>query len=257
MTTTARRKGDGVNLRGRVMEITCDQCRTKLNILDEKIPKDQVVRINCPKCKFKITLDTRSKGPGVTLSEPGREEPDLTGKEDVKAVDSKRNKEPEEGYSYSDYSEDKALDFYEEGTKLSLIMGSDSEQSQKIKSVVEELGYKGIVTPNTRDALGKMRFHHFDMILLSDGFDGQPLENSPILNHLNRLGMSVRRRIFLALLSEKFKSMDSMMSFAMSANSVFSTKDLDRFGVMLKKAVSENEKLYKVFTDTLAQLGKA
>lgn len=237
------------------MEITCEQCRTKLNISDEKIPQDQVVRVSCPKCKSKITLDTHTKRPGLKISEPGNEESDLAGKDTV--VESKRNKESDEGYTYSDYSEDKALDFYEEGTKLSLIMGSDSEQSQKIKLIVETLGYKGIVTPNTRDALGKMRFHHFDMIFLSDGFDGLPLEKSPIMNHLNRLGMPVRRRIFLALLSEKFKSVDNMMSFAMSANSVFSTKDLDRLGVALKKAISENEKIYKVFMDTLTLLGKA
>lgn len=236
------------------MEVICEQCKAKLNILDEKIPKDQVVRINCPKCKSKITLDTRSHGSIGTVAEPGDDDSKSTGTE---VSESKRMKETEEGYTYSDFSEDKALDFFEEGTKLSLIMGSDSEQSRKIKSVVEELGYKGVVTPNTRDALGKMRFYHFDMVILSDGFDGQPLDNSPIVNHLNRLGMPVRRRIFLGLLSEKFKSMDNMMSFAMSANAVFSTKELDRLGLMLRKAVTENDKLYKVFTDTLAQLGKA
>jgi hypothetical protein len=239
------------------MELICEQCKTKLNIPDEKIPKDQVVRINCPKCKFKIPLDTRSSGPGRTISEPGQEESVLAGREDDRSTERTRKKESEEGYTYSDYSEDKALDFYEEGTKLSLIMGSNSEQSQRIKTVVEGLGYKGVVTPNTRDALGKMRFYHFDIVILSEGFDGQPLENSSIMSHLNRLGMPVRRRIFLALLSEKFKSMDNMMSFAMSANAVFSTNDIDRLGLMLKKAVSENEKLYKVFLDTLAQIGKA
>lgn len=239
------------------MELTCDQCKTKLNIPDEKIPKDQVVRINCPKCKYKITLDPRSSGPGRTILEPGQQESVTAEKETDRNPELKRKKESDEGYTYSDYSEDKALDFYEEGTKLSLIMGSNSEQSQKIKTVVEELGYKGVVTPNTRDALGKMRFYHFDVVILGEGFDGQSLENSSIMSHLNRLGMPVRRRIFLALLSEKFKSTDNMMSFAMSANAVFGTKDMDRLGLMLKKAVSENEKLYKVFLDTLAQLGKA
>lgn len=238
------------------MEVTCEQCRTKLNILDEKIPKDQVVKINCPKCKYKITLDTRSSETARTV-ENGREESNSKGGFNLKNVESKIGKESEEGYTYSDYSEDKALDFYEEGAKLSLIMSSDAEQGRKIKSIVEELEYKGILTSNTRDALGKMRFHHFDMIILSDGFDGQSLDNSPILNHMNRMPMSVRRRVFLALLGDKFKSMDNMMSFAMSANAVFNAKDLDRLAVMLRKAVSENEKLYKVFMDTLAQLGKA
>ncbi|RJR44971.1 MAG: hypothetical protein C4576_12460, partial [Desulfobacteraceae bacterium] len=149
------------------MEVICEQCKTKLNIPDEKIPRDQVVRINCPKCKFKITLDTRSQGSTQAVVEPGSEESKSNGQEQDGSGESKRTKQTEEGYTYSDFSEDKALDFFEEGTKLSLIMGGDSEQSGKIKTIVEELGYKGVVTPNTRDALGKMRFYHFDLVILS------------------------------------------------------------------------------------------
>ena len=40
------------------MEITCEHCEVTLNIPDEKIPEGQVVRISCPKCKSKISIDT-------------------------------------------------------------------------------------------------------------------------------------------------------------------------------------------------------
>jgi hypothetical protein len=231
------------------MEVICEQCNTKLNIPDEKIPKDQVVKIGCPKCKNRITLGARTHADANGV-EPAGEQGTSGG-----GIESR--KESEEGYTYSDYSEDKSLDFYEEGAKLSLIMSGDPEQSRKIQAMVQELGCQGVVSPNTRDALGKMRFQHFDMVILCDGFDGKRLESSPVLGHINRLSMSIRRRIFLALLSDKFKSMDNMMSFAMSANAVFNTKDLDRLAVMMRKALTDNEKLYKVFMDTLTQMGKA
>jgi predicted Zn finger-like uncharacterized protein len=237
------------------MEVTCEQCKTKLNIPDEKLPKGQVVKLGCPKCKNKITIDTRSTPPHGEEAPPGAGADD-TGKFHLKFIESKREKEQEEGYGYSEYTDDKALDFFEEGARLALIMSDDPEHIRKIKELVEGMGFKGVVTPNTRDAIGKLRFHHFDLMLLSDGFDGQPLENSPILNHVNRMPMSVRRRIFLALLGEKFKSMDNMMAFAMSANVVLSTKDMDRLGPMLKMSLGDNEKFYKVFIDTLTQLGK-
>ena len=38
------------------MEVHCKQCNAKLSIPDEKIPKDQRIKISCPKCKNKITL---------------------------------------------------------------------------------------------------------------------------------------------------------------------------------------------------------
>jgi hypothetical protein len=69
--------------------------------------------------------------------------------------------------------------------------------------------------------------------------------------------MSVRRRIFLALISDNFKTMDNMMAFAMSANVVINTKDIQKLHLILKKAASENERFYKVFMDTMVETGKA
>jgi hypothetical protein len=109
----------------------------------------------------------------------------------------------------------------------------------------------------TRDAIGKMRFHVFDLVLLAEGFDGQPLAHSPIINSLNHAPMSVRRRIFLSLLGDQFTSMDKMMAFAMSANVVIGTSDMDKLAKVLQKAISENHRFYKVFNDCLKETGRA
>ena len=52
------------------MEVTCEHCKTKLNIPDEKVPKDQLVKISCPKCKGKIALDTRKTEEKKPAPEP-------------------------------------------------------------------------------------------------------------------------------------------------------------------------------------------
>jgi hypothetical protein len=226
------------------MDVICEQCKTKLGIPDEKVPKDHSIRITCPKCETKMTLNpNRDTTRGSVGSEP--EKPPPSAKQD------------KEGYDYADYSDDEALHFFEEGTKLALVLTGNGESSEKIKGAVEPLGYKFIPAPSTRDAIGKLRFHHFDLIVLSDGFDGQPIDNSPILNYLNNLSMSLRRRIFLTLLSNAYKTMDNMMALAMSANIVVSTKDMDKLHPILKKAISENERFYKVFTDILVETGRA
>ena len=216
------------------MEVTCEHCKTKLNIPDEKVPKDQLVKISCPKCKGKIALDTRKTEEKKPAPEP-----------------------KEDKYSYDDYSDDESLDFVEEGTTLALVMATSEEQSVEIKSAVEALGYRYVPASDTRDATGKLRFHHFDLVILFEGFDGQQLENSPILNYMNHMSMSVRRRIFFVLIGEQFKTMDNMMAFAMSANGVINPKDLDKLPAILKKAITDNEKFYKVFMDALVETGKA
>ena len=214
------------------MEINCDQCGAKFNIPDEKIPKGKRVIVSCPKCKNRLTVDSH----GLKQDEAGVKKPDAD-------------------YGYGD--EGAPLEFYEEGVKLALVAGNKAEQVEKPKRAVESLGYKFVWADNTREAIGKMRLHHFDLVIVPDGFDGIAFRDSPLLQFLNHLSMSVRRRIFVALVSNKFNTMDNMMAFAMSANLVVNEKDLDKLPAVLKKAISEHEKFYKVFMDTLVEVGKA
>jgi predicted Zn finger-like uncharacterized protein len=236
------------------MEIICESCNTKLNIPDEKIPKDQMVRVNCPKCRYKITIEPQtSDSNNKSSSDPYSE----TGKMHLKFIESTRSStSDEEGPGYEDFSDDESLVFFEEDVKLALIMIANEDHAVKVRSVIEELGYKAVEAPTTRDALGKMRFHHFDLIVLADGFDGQELARSPIINYLNHISISSRRRMFLALFSDQFKSMDEMTAFSLSANAIFNPKDLDRLVGIMKKALSDNEKFYKVYMDTLLGVGK-
>jgi predicted Zn finger-like uncharacterized protein len=232
------------------MEVTCGQCKARFSIPDDKVPKDRAVKVNCPKCKGKIMLGADAPGQPAKPSE--------TAEVPLTMMNPAIGKKPlEESYGYEDFTSDQALDFFEEGIKLALIMPNSSMNEDHLRAGLELIGYKCIPTPNTRDAIGKLRFHHFDLIILADGFDNQPLDHSVIVNYLNRLSMSVRRKIFLALVSDQFKTMDNMMAFAMSANVVINTKDLQKLHLILKKAVSENERFYKVFMDTMIETGKA
>ncbi|HBZ54535.1 MAG TPA: hypothetical protein DEO88_03940 [Syntrophobacteraceae bacterium] len=232
------------------MEVTCGQCKARFNIPDDKVPKDRTFKLNCPKCKGKISLG------GEAPEQPAKA--DEAGEAPLKMMDPATDrKAPEESYGYEDFTSDQALDFFEEGIKLALIMPNSSMNEAHLRAGLELIGYKCIPTPNTRDAIGKLRFHNFDLIILADGFDSQPLDHSVIVNYLNRLSMSVRRRIFLALISENFKTMDNMMAFAMSANVVINSKDIPKLHLILRKAVSENERFYKVFADTMVETGKA
>jgi hypothetical protein len=47
-----------------------------------------------------------------------------------------------------------------------------------------------------------------------------------------------------------------MMAFAKSANLVVSPDDLSNLPLILRKAISDNEKFYKVFVDALKEIGK-
>lgn len=237
------------------MEVICSSCNTKLNIPDDKLPKDQTVKINCPKCKNKITIDPTDAQ--KNRQESGEENFGETGKLHLKFIESQKKEAGEQSKSdYEDYSSDEALDFYDDDAKLALIMTEESTGAA-VKAGVEDYGYKAVHTPTVRDALSKMRFHRFDLIILADGFDGQKIEGGPVMNYLNHLAMSSRRRIFLTLISDSYKTMDDMMAYALSANMIVNKRDIEKLSTYLKRGISEHEKFYKVFMDTLVEEGKA
>ena len=215
------------------MDVTCKSCGARLTIPDRKVPPNQAVTLTCPRCKGKIRVDTREVD-GNLISR--KEEFDKAGLE---------------------YEEDTSpLDLFEEGARLALVLDGNEGDIMEINSALEELSYKPVLPSSISEAMGKLRLHHFDLILLSDGFDGQDLERSPITHYLNHLSISIRRKVFLVLLSNKFKTMDNMMAFAKSANLVVHPDDLSNLPLILKKAISDNEKFYKVLMDTLKELGK-
>jgi len=224
------------------MEIICEKCKARLSVPEENIPRGHRATFSCPKCKHKITLDVA----------------EFKNDTRIPKVEKRVGQEyhmPDRGFDRIE--EDASLDFFEEGVKLALVLESDAEKAETLKRTVEELNYRCVLARNTREAISKMRLHHFELIFLPDRFDDIKLSQSPVLQHINNLSMSVRRRIFLALIGDKFKTMDHMMAFAMSANMVINATDLGRLTAILKHAISDNEKFYKVFMDTMAEVGKA
>jgi len=233
------------------MEVVCEHCNAKLNIPDEKLPRDQRVKVACPRCKNKLILDT-SEAKSTVLS-PAAEDVAQSGR----VEEGGETAQPEEVSWPDEDEEDTALDSYEEGEQLVLVMDGDTHHTEVVKQALEELGYRYVSAENSREAISKLRFHHFDFVILADHFDNLPLEQSPILKYLNNLTMSIRRRVFVVLIGEKFKTMDHMMGFALSANLVMNVKDLDKMAGILRRSVSDNNKFYKVFFDTLEETGRA
>jgi DNA-directed RNA polymerase subunit RPC12/RpoP/CheY-like chemotaxis protein len=213
------------------MHVTCKACGATLNIPDEKLPSQHAVSITCPRCKGKIRIDPRESDKNRVFEKV--EKADLEHEEDTGP-----------------------LDLFEEGTRLALVLDGDEGNVAEISSALEEFSYKPVLPTSIGEAMSKLRLHHFDLIIISDGFDGQDLTNNPITHYLDHLSMSIRRKIFLVLLSDKFKTMDDMMAFARSGNIVVNPDDLSNLPLLLKRGISDNEKLYKVFMDTLKETGK-
>ena len=228
------------------MEVICSSCQARLKIPDEKVPETGHVTANCPKCNNKISFEK----PRADFEPPqGQKPPDV---QETREMDSAL---PEQDSEYRD-EDPFSLDFYEEGAKLALLMLSGAEADRGVREAAEGLHHKTVLAKDAGEGVGKMRFHLFDLLILSENFEGVPWAHSSVLHYLNRLPMHTRRKSFLVLLGSEFSTMDLMTAFGLSADLVVNPKDMNEFAGILKAALRNQENFYRAFTETLNQLGK-
>lgn len=228
------------------MDIVCDQCNSKIKLPDEKIPKGQVFSIGCPKCKNKISIDAREG------KVPGPEK-----KAEVKPEAKKSKALMDEVSSGSYDSSEKPFDFLEAGAKTALICEPDAGVSANIKSALENLGYHTAAGQSARDVLKQMRFHIFDVVVVNEMFDTSDPDMNNVLNYLEQLTMDTRRHMFVALISERFRTMDNMTAFNKSVNIIINVQNIDDIEKILQSGIADNENFYRVFKELLVKTGRA
>lgn len=216
------------------MEIICNKCNAKLNIADDKLPEGKTAAIRCPKCQNKISIDLRGKS-GQAGPKPNAFNFD-------------------EGTDDYDASE-KPFDFLEEEGLTALVCENNAEILKQINIVLGIMDYSVTVAESVRDALKKMKYHTYNMMLINESFDGSDPDANGLLVYIERLPMDVRRDIFVGLLTQRYSTMDNMAAFLKSVNITINLKDIGSIDRILARGINENDLFYGAFKDSLKKLG--
>ncbi|MCF8112871.1 MAG: zinc-ribbon domain-containing protein [Desulfotignum sp.] len=204
------------------MNIRCKNCNSQFNIADHKLPKGRDAVFNCPKCREKIQI-------------PAADSPAQVGTKDVAAAKSRSAA---------------ALQQQEK----TLIMVSEGPFLKPAIAAVRQLGYGMETAADPADAVKKMAYHVYPLMVLENSFD-QGQKN--ILKHMNNLDMSVRRKTCLILLGRQFKTGDPMAALHASVNFVAGPDSLDHLQSVLSAALMEHKDFYRVYMDSMKAAGKA
>jgi DNA-binding NtrC family response regulator len=143
-----------------------------------------------------------------------------------------------------------------EGGATALICEPDPALREKINNGLKEMGYQITMPATARDALKAMRFHIFDIVVLNELFNTADSQASGVLQYLENMAMTTRRRFFVALVSDIYRTMDNMAAFNRSVNIVINRKSIDDVGKIIKQGVADNKAFYHVFQETLQKMGK-
>ncbi len=202
------------------MNVTCLHCKTKLNIPDHKLPRDKDAAFKCPKCGEKIHVQAANQ--------------------------QKSAKEPS-APSFQLAAEDRA--------DALVCVGSEAHQKKAV-DVIGQMGFQTEAVNDTRAALNKMEYHIYHLVIVDDAFDRNS-GISGIIDRMNAMDMSLRRRICLVWISSRFNTGDHMAALHTSVNAIIHMDDLRHLQGFLSRALTDHKNVYTVYTASLKQMGRA
>jgi hypothetical protein len=143
---------------------------------------------------------------------------------------------------------------WEPGQSGALLCVNEEKSRGKLKVILESMGYVVDIPAATDNALQRLRFNQYHIILLDDDFEGR--SPNPIAGYLAGLNMNVRREMFVVLIGRRFKTTDHLQAFAESVNLTLHPDDLPRLATFLTREVRDHQRFYRVFTECLIEAGK-
>jgi CheY-like chemotaxis protein len=158
--------------------------------------------------------------------------------------------------SEDDHAADRPAEFVGENGTTALVCEPDPAAREKLGRGLKALGYQVTAAETTGEAMKAMRFHLFDVLVVNERFDTANPETNELLGYLENLKMATRRRLFVALISERYRTMDNMAAFNRSVNIVIHPGSIDHAGPIIGAGVADNKAFYRIFDETLQKMGR-
>lgn len=200
------------------MELVCSSCGKKINLPDEKAPRGKAFSFSCPQCENRINVTPTAE------------------------------KQPASSSMLKMFN----LDPDKDGAMVC------HTKPEGYRNLLEELGYQ-VHTPEYHiEAVNNLRFNSYKIIMITEEYESQPHDGSSVLRTLQNMVMTARRGIFIVYIAPGLKSFDYLEAFALSVNAIVSTEDMEEDSVKdgLKRAIIENNRFFRVFSEVREKLGK-
>ncbi|WP_420265778.1 hypothetical protein [Candidatus Magnetominusculus dajiuhuensis] len=144
-----------------------------------------------------------------------------------------------------------------EENRAALVCDDNVERAEAAEGALEDLAYKVQRAGSPEDVSDKLKYDQYDVVYVHDSFGGGNSENNEVLEIIQSMPISARRKTFVALAGTKYTTLDHMAAFAESVNIVINEADMPEMKAILKKSIPTNYLFYKVYNEILRESGKA
>ena len=216
-----------------------------------KLPPGKLLKLSCPACKQPIEL----RADGTLAHDPG---PASAGRQ--APARPKPSKEPPPPPPPPDLSwiVDNRIEEKEviEDVPMAMVLMEEGPARIRVAETMTEAGYLPVFPGTSEAAIEQMQFVNFGAVVLHSAFEKGGLEASAFHAHMGKMAMGRRRYIFYVLVGPEFHTLYDLEALSASANLVVNDKEIDRFGLIYKKAFQDYQALFDPLVEALAVVGK-
>lgn len=134
----------------------------------------------------------------------------------------------------------------------SVLLCDNSNSRDLLSNILGQTGCKIDLLDSSDNAIEKIRFTPYDIIFIHENFDPE----NKVLEYLQNMSMSLRRNIYLVLLSDNLETESGLKAFLRSVNMIVNKDDIKDILEILQRYTAENERFYMVYKESLAKIGK-
>ena len=219
------------------MQANCPKCAQKIVIDDARVP-DRAFSVKCPKCQTSV----RFQGKGAAAAAPPA--PEAARADADPGVSAEAMRAEMMAQIRREMSLGEAV---RTASGRALVALSDRTQAGAIALPLTRQGYQVDSIDSPEDGSRLIEQGVYDLVVASRA--AAPGGKESLYQRMSRLSPDARRRLFLVLVGDDFKTGDGTQAWLAMADLVVHPRDLGNADAVLAKTVEERARLYQVFLD--------
>ena len=215
------------------MQAQCPQCSARIQIDDTKVPS-RPFKVRCPKCQHVMTLPGRAQDPAEATA-PGLMPPVPP---------------PSPESAPAAMLSQAALERAERAAagERDAIITLGGPPAEVLQQALEHLGFHADVVEDVDEGARLLEQGVYEVAVTSRSVAeaGHP---ETLAQRMFRMPLDTRRRVFVVLVGDEFRSGDGTQAWAVQADLVLHPGDMSRAEHLIRATMTERKRLYQPLED--------
>lgn len=235
------------------MQANCPQCGNRILVDDARAP-ERPFGVRCPKCQATVRFAGRGAAPAVPEPAPAP----AAGAAPVQVRPAAAAEPPRQGDEVR--AQVMAAARRElgpgDGPARALVALPDRDAAAALALTLTRQGFAVDSFDDAAEGLRRLEQGFYALVAAARLAGAGPHDES-LYQRVLRLGPEARRRVFVLLVGDEFRSGDGTQAFAALADLVLHPRDAGQGDALLRAALDERQRLYHVFHDARRRLEAA